>query len=202
MSNLTKTIQAEQLGIQLVAAGANVTGAAFDCSTMFAGTFLVDWAAVNAQATPAATEIAIQTSQKATGTDTWVNMFTWLTSAAQATALTVSAGGTVGASTITLTPTLGPVNVYFFLKNGTLINSEWPRRIGISGGGPFVVTVEDTFTNDQSAAVGWDVAERYKYDIDFSSIKRIRICVNNNRSAALNRDVVVRAALITADSIS
>jgi hypothetical protein len=202
MSNLTKTIQTELLGIQTVTAGSNVKSAVLDVSTLFSGTFLLDFAAIATQATPAATEFCIQTSQKNSGNDTWVNMFTWLSSSAQAASLTVSAGGGVAATTITLTPTLGSTNVYFFLKNGTLTNSEWPRRIAISGGGPFVVTVEDGFTNDQSAAVGWNVAERYKYDVDFSSIRRIRVAVNNNRSASVNRDVVVRCALITADSIT
>jgi len=202
MSNLVKTVQSEQESIQLVAANANVTGAAFDVSTKFSGTYLVDWAAVSTQATPVATEFCIQTSQKDTGNDTWVNMFTWLSSSALAASLAISAGGTVGASTITLTPTLGAVNVYFFLQNGTIGNSEWSRRIKISGGGPFVVTVEDPFTNDQSGATGWNVAERYKYDIDFSSVRRTRVCINNARSATLARDIVVRVALITCDSIS
>lgn len=201
MSTLTKTVQTELLPITLIAAGANFTGAAFGVSTKFSGTFLWDFAAVNTQATPAQTEFVIQTSQKAAGNDTWVNVFTWLSPAAVAVTQTVSAGGGIGATTITLTPTLGAVNVYFFLLNGTPANSEWSRRIGISGGGPFVATVEDAFTNNQSAAASWTPAERYKFDIDFSSITRIRVCVNNNRSAAVNRDVYCRVALITADSI-
>jgi hypothetical protein len=202
MSNLVKTVQTEQLSIQSVLANANVTGAAFDVSTKFSGTYLIDFAAINAQATPVATEFCIQTSQKDSGNDTWVNMFTWLSSAAQAASLAISAGGGVGASTITLTPTLGDTNVYFFLQNGTLGNSEWSRRIKLTGGGPYVVTVEDPFTNDQSGATGWNVAERYKYDIDFSSIRRTRVCINNSRSNTLARDIVVRVALITCDSIS
>lgn len=202
MSNLVKTIQTNLLSITSVLADTNNTGAAFDVSTMFSGTFLVDWAAVATTATPAATEICIQTSQQATGNSTWVNMFTWLTSAAQATALTVSAGGAAAGTTITLSASLGSGNSYFFLKNGTLSNSEWSRKIGQTGAGPYVVTVEDAFVNSQAAATGYNIAERYKYDVDFSSITRVRVCINNNRSASSNRDVVVRVALITADSIT
>src|SRR5512147_2462991 len=117
MSTLTKTVQTELLGIQTVAANANVKSSVFDVSTKFAGTFMVDFAAVNAQASPTATEFTIQTSQKDSGDDTWVNMFTWLSSASQAASLAISAGGGVGATTVTLTPTLGATNVYFFLKN-------------------------------------------------------------------------------------
>lgn len=202
MSVLVKTVQTELLPITQINAGTNFTGTAFDVSTKFAGTFLWDFAAVAATASPVATEFCIQTSQKATGNDTWVNAFTWLSSATQSASATVSAGGGVGATTITLSVSLGSVNVYFFLKNSTLGNSEWARRIGQTGVGPFVVTVEDGFTNNQSAATGWTVADRYKFDVDFTSIWRVRVCINNFRSASNNRDIVSRVALITADSIS
>jgi hypothetical protein len=202
MSTLIKTVQTELLPITLIAANANFVGAPFDVSTKFGGTFLWDFAAISTQATPAQTEFSVQASQKAAGNDTWVNVFTWLSSGVVGVNQTVSGGGGAGTTTITLTPTLGAVNVYFFLKNATLLSSEWSRRIAIAGAGPFVVTTEDAFTNTQTAAASWTPADRYKFDIDFSSITRIRIMIGNNRSAAVNRDVVCRVALITADAMA
>jgi hypothetical protein len=199
MSALVKTIQTEPLALQLIAASTGVVkSAVIDVSTFFSGTVYWDFSPQDTTASAAATGLSIQSSQKAAGDDAWVPMQEWLSPTVTATILTQNAGGGAGSNVIGVAAGTIGANLRFLLLDGTLANSEFCLRVAQSGAN---ITVEDNLTNSHAANSLITGAERFKIDLDFTGIKRIRICVYNNRGAT-NRPVYCRVALTTCDSMS
>jgi len=197
MAGLVKTIQAEPIALQLIAANTGVVkSAVYDVSTFLAATVYWDFSPCDTSATPNATMLAIQASQKASGDDTWIQLQEWLSP----TVVGSSPGnGSNGAGSAALTLSAGAIaaNTIFFILDATLGNSEWGKRVSQAA---LVVTAEDALTNAHAAQPVWVGGERLKIDIDLTGVKRLRIVIYNNRGGA-NRQVYCRVALTTCDAI-
>jgi hypothetical protein len=197
MAGLVKTIQAEPIALQLIAAATGVVkSAVYDVSTFFSAVVYWDFSPSDTTAAAAATMLAIQASQKASGNDTWIQLQEWLSPGA--TGANPGTGTNVaGSDQLTLSAGAIAANSLFFILDATLGNSEWGKRVAQAA---LVVTAEDGLTNAHAAQPVWVNGERYKIDVDLSGVKRLRIALYNNRGAT-TRPVYCRVGLTTCDKI-
>lgn len=176
----------------IAAAAVNVKSAVIDVSGISDAAIFWDFAPVANTATPAATELCIQGSQKAAGDANWVNIQSWLSPTMVPDVLTQNAGGGIGDATISTTAGTIATGLYFYVKDGADVG-EFVRK---ASGAAQVHTVEDLFTLAHAAATIYSKGvERFKFDIDLRNVTRMRVVINNNRGT--NRNVVSRVALIT-----
>lgn len=198
MSALVKSIQALPFALQLVPSGTGVVhSAVYDVSGLFSGTVYWDFSPSDTTAAASATMLAVQSSQAATGDDTWIQLQEWLSYTT--TGANPGTGTNLAASpTLTLSAGAIAANAVFFVLDATLGNSEWNRRVAQAA---LVVTAEDNFTYAHAAQPVWTGGERYKLDIDLTGVKRVRFALYNNRGAT-NRPVYCRVAFTTCDSFS
>jgi hypothetical protein len=197
MAGLVKTIQAEPIALQLIAAATGVVkSAVYNVSTFFSAVVYWDFSPSDTTAAAAATMLAIQASQKASGNDTWIQLQEWLSPGA--TGSNPGTGTNVaGSDQLTLSAGAIAANSLFFILDATLGNSEWGKRVAQAA---LVVTAEDGLTNAHAAQPVWVNGERYKIDVDLSGVKRLRIALYNNRGAT-TRPVYCRVGLTTCDEI-
>lgn len=82
---------------------------------------------------------------------------------------------------------------YVFFHNTTIANSEWSRVQSVSAAD---LTISEGLVNAQTGSTCRDQAEEYFWDMDLTSVQRLRIVVNG---AGSGQAVIVRAriALVT-----
>lgn len=197
-STLIKTIQSELQAITNVASGAQSISSTLDVSTVLAAEIYVD-ISPEATNTPG-TEIRIETSQKASGNDTWVPITGTVSTTATVNSNAVDGTENAGATVIEEATTTGlALNQYIFFKNSTIGNSEWGRLVALSASTSF--TLQDGLTNAQTGSTWYNRGERFVFFIDCSAIKRLRVVCNNNYGSSTVA-VNWRCAVTTLDSIS
>ena len=199
MPSLVKTIQPEALSIQQINANAAATKSAevVGISTALACTIFWDFAPLATTASVNPTQLSVQTSQKASGNDTWVDIL----SPQSPTSVPVSGAQTgsssIGASTIVAATGTFTLGQYIFIQDPTFTNSEWAKLVGQSG---TTLTLENPLTYAHSGATIWSYAQRYVYSLSLDGIQRLRFVVLNNLGTTC-RPVAVRVAITTTDSI-
>lgn len=190
--SLTKTIQTPLLALKDIAANETFKSNEVDVSAISDAAILWDFAPVANTATPAATELAIQGSRKATGDSDWVNIQAWLSPSVVPDVLTQNAGGAINTNTIGLASGSVASGTYFYLKEGT-DSGEFHKSLGTAA---TTVTTEDNFAASHSGKTLYSKGvERFKFDVDLRNVTRLRVVINNNRGT--NRNIVSAIALIT-----
>lgn len=200
MASLTKTVQTELKAITNVAANGQSISSVFDADSRIAGNIFIDCSpeATNTNGT----EFRIETSQKASGNDTWVLYRSIISTIATVNSSAPDATEPIGETVIAeaTTTNLASGQIVFF-KNATLGNSEWGRIVAFTASTSF--TLLDGLTYEQSATSTWyNRGERFIIPVDFTSVRRIRVVCNNNYVNAGGVAMNWRAALITCDSIA
>lgn len=200
MANITKTIQTELLAITAIGAGNQQLSSVLDVSTALAATLLIDHAPDSATAPTIGTEYRVEVSEKASGNDTWRPLYSFVTGIVAANLKTVQATQNAGSTTITHTVagTYVQDDIIFF-KNSTIANSEWAKITSITS--TTVEVISDGLTNNQGGQQMINKCEFFVVPVDCTSIKRIRVVVNNKFGAGTTIAIVSRIAAITADSI-
>jgi hypothetical protein len=201
MSSPVKVVQAEPFPMAQINSAVAVTKAGgalgIDVSTKYAATIYWDFAPLATTANCSPTNLSIQSSQKATGDDTWVPLQEW--ASATVTPLTGTLTGIVG-SGFTSAANFGQ-NVFVLLVGAPLNTSEIHYITSVAGGGPYTYTTEDTPSAGLAAAAVYTYAQRFKMDLDLSATSRLRFCIYNARGTT-TRNVLCRLALTTLDSIT
>lgn len=195
----TKTIQTELKAVTNVSAGAQSISSVLDVSSVFGVAIYID-VSPEATNTPG-TEFRIETSQKASGDDTWVPIAGTVSTTATVNSHAVDGTENAGATVIEETTTTGlALGQYIFLKNTTLGNSEWNKLVALAASTSF--TLLDALTNAQTGSTWYNRGERFPpFNIDCSYYKRLRVVCNNNYGSS---PVAVnwRCAVTTLDNLS
>jgi hypothetical protein len=197
---LIKTYQlTDLLPLTALAANLQLKGTVFDASLLYAARFYIDFSPTDTTA-PAngGCEIRIEGSGRVATNDIWRPLAAVITNLTTSVTEAAPAGVVPGTITFAQNPTAQyGNNGLIFFKNGTFANSEWARVTAVAA--LTSITILDGVTNDQSASTICTQAEEYMVELDLSTIKLIRVVVNNNRGT--NRPVAVRVAFTTLDSI-
>lgn len=198
MVDITKTIQSELKGITNVSSGSWDKSSTFSVGDRLAGLVMVD-ISPEATNTPGS-EIRVEVSQKDTGDDTWVVYTSFVTTTSTVNSNAVDGTEAAGETVIGETTTTGlAVNQIIFFKNSTIANSEWAQMVSFIGSTSF--TLLDGLTNAQTGSTWYNRGERFAIPVDFTTVTRMRVVLNNNYGSS---PVAVnwRVALITADAIA
>lgn len=196
-ADYTKTVQTELQAITNVSASAQSVSAVLSVSSQLSITVYID-VAPEASNTPG-TQFRVESSQKASGNDTWITIGSVVSTSATVNSNAVDGTEAVGQTVIEETTTTGlDRNQYIFFKNTTIGNSEWTRLVSFTGSTSF--TIQDGLTNAQTGSTWYNQAERFALKFDLSSIQRIRVVCNNNFGASAVA-VNWRAAATTGDAI-
>lgn len=208
MSSLNKTnVVPDPIAIQLITAGtAAVKSSVIDMSTKFSMSVFWDFSPAANTAGATSTQLSMQGSFKDAGDDAWVPLQDWLSPTAQSAAGALAVDATpLSPQTISVAANISPNTYILFYEAGVIANSEWAFVVANAGGGGpnYTLTLEQTLVRNHTIVntVVHSYAARWKFDIDLSTIKRVRFCLFNSRGAT-NRDVVCRVGLTTLDSIA
>jgi hypothetical protein len=197
MATPTKTIQTAPVSLQSIASGAVVISSDIDVSTMYAAQFFIHFGRRAASVLGAPVSFRIEASAKSSGNGHWFPIA--VVSSEIATSEGEAVSGTVNAGTnvITVASTTNLVagdSVY--IDNGTIANSEWGRIKSIVTNTS--ITIEDNLVNAQTGATIFDQAQIIPILVDLSTVKRLRVVVDNTVSG---QAVAVEVQMITLDSI-
>jgi hypothetical protein len=146
----------------------------------------------------AGTEYRVQTNERATGTQGWRTVLSYVADIAAPTAVAVSA---TPAATDTVIACHGAtpftVNQVIFFLNSTIANSEISTVVARDAtGGSENFTVLDALTNAQAATTYYSGVETPVMVLDVRGMQRLRVVVNN-ANGTTNRAIVYRIAVIT-----
>lgn len=195
-TTLTKTIQTELKAITNVSAAAQSISSTLTITTGSKAAFFID-VAPEATNVPG-TEFRIEASQKASGDDTWVTLYSILSSKSTVNSNAVDGTEAVGSTVIEETTTTGlALGQIVFFKNSTIGNSEWGRIVALSASTSF--TLLDGLTNAQTGSTWYNQAERFELEFDVEALTRLRVVCNNNYAAS-SVAINWRCACITLDS--
>lgn len=196
----TKTIQTELKGITAVATAAQSVSDILTTTNTLSALIFIDFGLDSATA-PVGTEFRIETSQKATGNDTWrmIPSGRVITGTVTPTAITSDGTDAAGATTILIGANTPALNDIVFRKHGTIALSEWCKVVAITAGTSYVI--QDALTNDQATTVHYNKAEQFVIPVNLENIKRLRVVCNNNYAAS-SASIVWRCAVTTADSVT
>ncbi len=198
MATFTKTVQADLLSLQSVAASSVAVGTAFDMSTKLGGLIHVRFGRRSATAAGAGVNIRLESSMASSGNNTWFP-FALMTSAfaaceAEAVSGTVAAAATV--ITVASTTNLAAGDV-IYIDNGTIANSEWARIKSIVTNTS--VTIEDGLVNAQTGATIYDLAEIYSPIAIPEGAVRIRAVADGS---LFTQAFAIQVSLMTLDSLA
>jgi hypothetical protein len=195
-----KTVQTVPITLQQInAATAVIKSAPINVTSLYSGAIYWDFVPVATTAAAASTNLCIQCSQEAFGGTglLWVPLQDWAsptTTAATAAITTVTATGFTSATALAQ-------NAWVFMYNASVATGEFHFIALVAGGGPYTYTTEDAPTAGLAGGTIYTGAMRYRFEIDFGTIKQIRFCLYNAR-AATTRNVASRIALTTLDNFS
>lgn len=204
MSTPTKTVLSPDPHVlQALAAGANLLGAELAFTTKFAGAIAFDFAPVAATAAAAATMMQLLAAMKdgaAIADDAWEVIQEWLSPTSTASQISTTVNGTAGQTSLTLTA--GTITTFFqdyFIKGGTTdeAGSEWIYPLSQSGN---TVQLRGPLKNSYVNRELWSGALKLRFEQDFSNLRTYKVCIFNGRGAT-NRNVAVRARILTLDSV-
>lgn len=198
ISQAVKTIQTELLAITAVVANAQQKSSELDVSNIKNITLFIDHARDAATAfVGAGTEYRVQTSEKATGNDTWRTLYSVVCDITAASSIVMDTEEAAGSTRIETGATLPAVGGEVFFKNATIANSEWAKVIAIiATDGAEYFDILDGLTNAQAAITLFNKSEHFVLSFSLNSIKRIR-CIVNNANGTTNQAIVSRIACIT-----
>jgi hypothetical protein len=199
----TKTALAtDPIALQLVAAGANVLGSVLDFTTKFSGAIHWHFSPVAATAAAFATMLQLLCANKDgadTVDDAWDVLQEWLSPTANGVLVSSTVNGTAAASTVTLTAGSPTLFQDHYIRGATdnEAGGEWIYPIAQSG---TTVTLRAALKNSYVNQNLWSQAAKFRFEQDFSNLKKYKVCVFNNRGGT-ERDTVNRVRIITLDSV-
>ena len=198
MSTYTKSIQADLLSLQSVAASTVLISSDFDMSTKLGGMVLVRFGRRAATAAGAGVNIRVEASHASSGDNSWYPLAILTTNFAAAQDEPVSGTVSAGTNVITVAATTGfTAGDIVFIDNGTIANSEWGRVKSIVAATS--ITIEDNLVNAQTSSNIYDSAEIFAPVVIPKEVTRIRVVADGS---SFTQAFAVEASLITTDSIA
>jgi hypothetical protein len=192
-----KTIGTELLPITAVAASSIVASSVLSSTTAKKATLFIDHGrtVVTAFGTNG-TQYIVQTSEKANGNDTWVDLTSFTCVPTVSVAVVADGDAAAGASTILCGTAVAVMGDNVFWANSTAITQgEWGKVAAVSGTVSF--TLLDPLTNAQDSDTNiFTQAEHFALVVDMESLLRLRVVVNNNASGTTYA-IQSRVAVIT-----
>lgn len=198
-ASISKTIQTELMASSSVSASVIVASSVLSLVGVRQTTIFIDHGRTTEVAFGAlgGTNYLIQTSERATGNDTWRTLATYVaSSAAASSALSSGAVAAAQTSIVILSGTAFVANdLIMWANTASVANStEWARVATVTGTASF--TLLDPITNAQgSTVVITNQAEHFVTTLDVSAITRVRVVVNN--TAGTTAVIRTRIAAIT-----
>ena len=178
MADFTKTgIQVDEWAI--VSAGTQRKGNEIAIPDDMQITIIVPICKIEAVAHDGECIITIEASEQISGDETWVDLLPLKINAETASATTLDAEAAAGATTIPIAATAGFTvkGDKYFIKNGTIANSEIVRNNGYSDG--VSITTLRGLTNTQQNGVSIHTSvEDFVFTIP-SPFRRVVVLVNN-----------------------
>jgi len=196
---ITKTIQTELKALAAVAADAQDKSAELDLSgnAKKVAIYIDHGRTVATAFVGAGTEYRIETSQQATGNDTWVTLASMVCAIAAASTIAMDAEEAAGQTRIETGATLPAVGDLVLFNNATIANAEFAKVVKIDAtGGSEYFDIQDGLTNAQAAINVFNKCEQFALILDVSAITRLRVICNNNNSTT-SQEIVWRCAAIT-----
>lgn len=200
-TTFTKTQGTALLALTQQATAVITVGSVVDVTTKMAASIYVKMGRTVATALGNEIRFRLESSAKSSGNDEWIPIMQWtsISGKTACTATTLNGATTAGNTTSLLTAGTGfNAGVWaYFRETGTPANSEWSRIASLSTN---TVTFEEAQTRSHTNGITvTTLAEGWQYDIDCSSICRIRLIVDS-ASAASGQTVDVIAWINTLDS--
>jgi len=202
---LDKVIQVDPISMQIVTAGLSVLSAEYDVSQTRVGRVFFDVANIG-NGNPTPPKLEVQVSQKASGNDAWVVGLQRMSMQ-----LPGGAGTTVGVNVFANDTFFNVTNVWgssgylpqrwIFFNDVVFVNSEWANVTLFASP---TTTVRDPIQFSHLSTDGLACGARYSYEVDLSSVKRMRIAVYNNstRGTGLPLDHVVHVGLMLTGAVN
>lgn len=198
MANYTKT--GSQLDEWAVVTAATMReGATSDIPTDLEVALEITICKVEAVAHDGECEIIVEASSNTTGNEDWTEVTTFKINAETASTTTLDAEAAAAATTVPLTATANFTTKgdKYFIKNGTIANSEIVRNNGYSDG--VSITILNGLTNTQQNGVSiYTSVEQFAFTLA-SPYRRVRILVNNKDADC---DVVSRTRIAKVTGIA
>jgi hypothetical protein len=179
-------------------------GSAIDVSSKFAGRIFVHMGRTVATALTNQVKYRLEGSAKASGLDQWYPILEWQSingTTASSSSTVNDASFNAGDTSFTITSATGIAagDIIYLRETGTPANSEWVRVASVSG---TTITLEQaTERNHTNGIAASDLGELHSFDVDLSSVGRVRLVVDT-ASGASGQTVDVEAYIVTLDSIS
>jgi hypothetical protein len=189
--------------LQSVLAGANVIGAVLDFSGKFSGAICWDFSPIAATASAFATMLQLLAANKDgadTEDDSWSVVQEWLSPTATGVLVSSTVNGTAGQNTVVLTagtPTLFQDH-YIRGASDNEAGGEWVYPIAQVG---TTVTLRNKLKNTYVNQALWSQGARFRFEQDFTNLKKYQVCIFNNRGGT-ERDTVNRVRIISLDSVA
>lgn len=202
-TTLTKTQGTALLALTQQATAVVTVGSPVDVSTKLAASIFVKMGRTTSSALSNEVKFRLEASAKASGNDEWVPIMQWTSLSGKTTAnsSTLNGATTAGNTTAVLTSGTGFAagNACYFRETGTPANSEWSRLSAVSTN---TLTFEEAQTRNHTNSINVaNLAEMWEFDVDCSSICRLRLVVDT-ASAASGQTVDVIAWINTLDSVA
>lgn len=193
-----KDIRTELKGITAVAANAQSKSSEIDIVDDQDILLFIDHARDSASAPAGAgTEYKIETSQKASGNDTWRTLQSYVCEVIPVSSIVMDAEKSAGSTRIETGATLPEVGGHVFFKNATIANSEWALVTMINATiGAEYFDILDGLTHTQAPITLFNRAEHLVLSLNVMTAKRLRVICNNNNGST-NRAIVWRCACIS-----
>lgn len=203
MATPTKsTVSPDPIVLQAVLAGINVLGSVLDFSTKFCGAIAWDFAPIANTAAAFATMLQLLAANK-DGTDTvddaWSVVQEWLSPTATAAQVSTTVNGTAGLTSMVLTAGSPTLFQDHYIRGATdnEAGGEWVYPISQAG---TTVQLRGALKNTYVNQALWSGAMRFRFEQDFSNLKKYKVCIFNNRGGT-ERDTVNRVRILTLDSV-
>lgn len=179
----TKTVQTAPIAWQQVASAAQVISSAVDVSTVWAAEFFIRLGRRTGSAFTAGwPNVRIEGSSETSGNNTWIPLYQYQMQVGASIANT-TINGAVSANAATFVVTAATniaVGDVLYLEDTSTSNYEIVRVKAVSG---TTITPEDNVVNAHAnSAVVTDQAEEQPCQIDLSTVKRIRVVIDNSGS--------------------
>jgi hypothetical protein len=194
----SKTVQAELLAAQSVAASTQVASSVLSLTGVKQVTLFIDHGRANTVAFGTnGTEYRVEVNQAATG-NKWRAIASVLAGSAACLAVAASADVAAAGTAVVVTsgtsiPTRG--DIVFWANTVSAASSEWMRVKSVSGTASF--TLENGLDSGQDSDTNiFTQAEEFVVSMDVRSETRLRLLVNNNASGT-TQAVYSRVACIT-----
>lgn len=203
VTTLSKTAAGVLLAHTQQATGVITVGSAVDVSTKLAAKVLVKMGRTVATALTNELKFRIEASAKGSGNDEWFPVIQWssATGKTAASSTTLNGATTAGNTTSLLTSGSGFVagDHVYIRETGTPANSEWSRMSSVSSN---TITFEEAQTRNHTSGINVaDMAESFAWDVDCSTITRLRLVVDS-ASAVSGQTVDVIGWVVTLDAAS